>query len=112
MTRFVPPKDAPPPRSGPRTEPPVTPRGFLSSVFKTRPQLEAEIRDLKKENALLRSYIDKPRVIVAADGTKEAAENPTATEVRTGPCRCCLKTRDILGEVLARHEGTSYAVGK
>jgi len=104
MTKFVPPKNSSVPPPIPSSE-----KGWFSSVFKTRPQLEAEIRTLKTENALLRA---RTHTIIAADGsgTQARTEHSKAVGAPTSiPCVQCGKTRDILGEILAKHEGKSYA---
>lgn len=112
MSKFVPPKSPPPPDNrGMKSRAP--PEGFFSSVFKTRPQLEAEIKTLKTENALLRAHLSTHTIIAADRSRTQADEPPTATEVRVGtrsaPCPQCSKTRDIFADILAKHEGKSYA---
>lgn len=59
--------------------PPPRTKGFFSSIFKTRPQLEAQIRALERENLLLRG-------------------GPN------GPCPRCTRISKILRSVLAKHE--------
>lgn len=60
--------------------PPPRTKGFFSSVFKTRPQLEAQILRLERENLLLRTHNS------------------------VGPCPQCTIVHKILRSVLAKHE--------